>query len=122
MLQRIIEAIYKNTECAVVINGQITEWFKVEVGVKQGCLLSPTLFNIFLEFVMKEVVSASHELKLNNDLTANIRYADDTTLIAAIFDKMKVSTKELEEACKKYGMKINGKNARSYHHVRRKLI
>ena len=105
---RIIEAIYKNTECAVVINGRITEWFKVEVGVRQGCLLSPTLFNIFLEFVMNEVVSAKHELKLNNDLATNIRYADDTTLISAIFEKMQMSTKELENACKKFGMKING--------------
>ena len=47
----IIEALYKDTECAIVIDGHITEWFKVNIGVRQGCILSPTLFNIFLEFV-----------------------------------------------------------------------
>ena len=44
----IIENLYDDTECSVVINGHIINWFKVNVGVRQGCLLSPTLFNIFL--------------------------------------------------------------------------
>ena len=41
------------TEGAAVIDGELTEWFAVKTGLRQGCLLSPTLFNIFLEFVMK---------------------------------------------------------------------
>ena len=52
---RVIEALYNNTECAVVIDDQLTDWFEMRVGLRQGCLLSPTLFNIFLEFVMKEL-------------------------------------------------------------------
>ena len=56
---RILETLYDNTECAVVIDGQITSWFKVEIDLRQGCLLSPTLINIFLEYVMKEVKDMS---------------------------------------------------------------
>ena len=104
----IIEALYKDTECAIVIDGHITEWFKVNIGVRQGCILSPTLFNIFLEFVMKELKSLDQDLQMKNTLSVDIRYADDTTLISTVFNKLNISSGELEEACRKLGMKING--------------
>ena len=103
----IIENLYSNTKCAVVIDGQITNWFAVNVGVRQGCLLSPTMFNIFLEFVMKDLKSIERTLHLKDTIAIDIRYADDTTLIAAVFSKLKMSTQELEDACNKWGMKIN---------------
>ena len=104
----IIEALYKGTECAIVIDGHITEWFKVKIGVRQGCILSPTLFNIFLEFVMKELKSLDQDLQMKNILSVDIRYAGDTTLISTVFNKLKISSGELEEACRKWSMKING--------------
>ena len=52
---RIIESLYNETECTVVIDRQLTEWFAVKIGLRQGFPLSPTLFNIFLEFVMQEL-------------------------------------------------------------------
>ena len=104
----IIEQLYSDTECAVVIDGQITEWFKVEIGLRQGCLLSPVMFNIFLEFVTKELKATERQLKYSENISVDIRYADDTTLLAAVFEKLKLSTSQLEKACKKWGMKING--------------
>ena len=74
----------------------------------QGCILSPTLFNIFLEFVMKKLKSLDQDLQMKNILSVDIRYADDTTLISTVFNKLKISSGELEEACRKWGMKING--------------
>ena len=108
----IVENLYENTECAVVINGQLTEWFSVEVGVRQGCLLSPTLFNIFLEFVMKELLSLSPSIQFDDNMSVDLRYADDTTLLSTVFEKLKLSTKELERACRKWGVKINGAKCR----------
>ena len=105
---RIIESLYNETECAVVIDGQLTEWFAVKIGLRQGCLLSPILFNIFLEFVMKELKSLDSTLKFHDSLSIDIRYADDTTLLSAIFDKLHLSISQLENACQKWGMKING--------------
>ena len=107
---RIVEELYNNTECAVVIDGQLTEWFEVHVGLRQGCLLSPTLFNVFLEFVMKELSELDRTLALTDTFSTDIRYADDTTLLSAIFEKLKGSTKQLDAACNKFGMKIIGAN------------
>ena len=63
---RIVEELYNNTECAVVIDGQLTEWFEVHVGLRQGCVLSSTLFNVFLEFVMKELSELDRTLALTD--------------------------------------------------------
>ena len=103
----IIKNMYDNSECAITIDGNLTSWFKVNVGVRQGCLLSPTLFNVFLEFVFAELKSLDDKFDINNKLSTDIRYADDSTLLAAIFEKLELSTAELETACSKWGMKIN---------------
>ena len=105
---RMIEVLYDETECAVVIDGQLTDWFAIKIGVRQGCLLSPALFNIFIEFVMMELKNLDASLHLNDSLSLDIKYADDTALLSTIFDKLKLSTSQLESACKKWGMKING--------------
>ncbi len=100
--------MYNNSECAVIIDGQLTEWFTVDVEVKQGCLISPVLFNIFLESVMKELKEyTNNALVLNKDLSNDIRYADDTTLVACVFEKLQVFSGCLKAACQKWGMKIN---------------
>ena len=104
---RIVEELYNNTECAVVRDSQLTEWFEVHVGLGQGCLLSPSLFNIFLEFVMKELKDLDRTLILTDSLSIDIKYADDATLLSTIFDKLKLCTSQLDNACKKWGMKIN---------------
>ena len=49
---RVLESVYKDTFSAVRVNGELTEWFETIVGVLQGCVLSPLLFNIFLEIVI----------------------------------------------------------------------
>ena len=102
-----IKYMYDNTKCAITIDNTLTEWFEVRINVRQGCILSPTLFNLFLEFVMDEI-STLRDSHLAKNLTTDIRYADDTTLISAMLEKLQFSTEELERACKKWGLKING--------------
>ena len=95
----IIKNIYEDTQCAIMIEGHITEWFQVNVGVRQGCNMSPILFNVMLDYVMKEVRSLDENFCMSADMSIDIRYADDTTLITTIFDKLKITTGELEKAC-----------------------
>ena len=108
----IIEKMYDKTNCAVVIDGHITEWFHVSVGVRQGCLLSPTLFNLFLDFVMEEIKCLQNHITMDENLAMDLRYADDTTLISTVFTIMNLSTEQLEEACRQYGLKINADKCR----------
>jgi len=65
------------------------------------------LFKVFLEFVIYELVPLKNS-NLSSDMTADVRYADDTTLVSAIFQKLQLSTDKLEAACLKWGLKING--------------
>ena len=53
----LIESLYKNASSAVLLGGELGEFFPATVGVKQGCILSPVLFNAFLERIMQEALS-----------------------------------------------------------------
>ena len=55
-LVRTIEQLYDKATSAVQMNGSIGEWFRTTVGARQGCILSPTLFNIFLERIMSDAL------------------------------------------------------------------
>ena len=70
----IIEDTYDRTECAIQIDGKLTEWFAVNVGVCQGCILSPTLFNVFLGYVMDKVKSLLGDLEFDDTLSTGVRY------------------------------------------------
>ena len=56
-LIQVIKNLYNKATSAVLFNGSIGDWFRTTVGVQQGCLLSPTLFNIFLERIMTDALS-----------------------------------------------------------------
>ena len=81
---RAIENLYDKAQSAVLFNGSTGEWFRTTVGVRQGCLLSPTLFNIFLERIMCEVLD-DHEgsVSIGGRLITNFRFADDIVVNAA---------------------------------------
>ena len=83
----------------------VKEKISYEIGIFAGCTVSVILFlaafNIFLEYVVDELGNLQQTLMLNHDLSSDICYVDDTTLIAAVFNNLKISTKELESSCKK---------------------
>jgi hypothetical protein len=60
-----------------------TEWFEVRKGIIQGCILSPYLFNLYSEYIMKRVVFEDYkEIKVGGRTINNLRHADDTTILA----------------------------------------
>ena len=83
--------MYDQTKCAVIVNGKVTERFQIMTGVRQGCPLSPNLFNIFLEFVMADVKNLDSGVQMGGIRNNTIRYADDTTLLELIYDKLQTS-------------------------------
>ena len=82
-LVRTTEQLYDKTTSAVQINGNIGEWFRTIVGVRQGCLMSPTLFNIFLERIMSDALEDEwmDDLRFYVLLTVFQSYQDDVGMI-----------------------------------------
>ena len=83
-LVRTIEQLYEKATSAVQMNGSIREWFRTTVWVRQGCLLSPTLFNIFVDRIMPDALE-EHDGKVSKGgrNIINLQFADDIDALAA---------------------------------------
>ena len=83
-LIRTVMQLYDKATSAVQVNGSIGEWFSTKVGIRQGCLLSTTLFNIFLERIRSDALE-EHDGKVNiiggRNIT-NLRFADHIDALA----------------------------------------
>ena len=77
-LIQVIKTLYNKATSAVLFNGSIGDWFRTTIGVRQGCLLSTTLFNIFLERIMTDALE-DHEgtVSIGGRTITNLRFADD---------------------------------------------
>ena len=93
---------------AVQLNGSIGDWFRTTVGVRQGCLLSPTLFNIFLERIMSDVLE-EHDGKVSiggRNIT-NLRFADDIDALAEEEQELEALVESHDKTCTRYKMEIS---------------
>ena len=99
--------LYDKAQNAVLFNGSTEEWFRTTVGVRQGCLLSPTLFNIFLERIMCEALD-DHEgsVSIGGRLIANFRFADDAVVNAEEEEEAGVLLDRLDRTTTRYKMEI----------------
>ena len=82
-LIRVIKNLSDKATSAVLFNSSIGDWFRTAVGVRQGCLLSPTLFNIFLERIMTDALE-DHEgtVSIGGRTVTNLRVIDDVDGLA----------------------------------------
>ena len=69
----IIKNLYNKTEFSIIAGGELTDWFPVNIGVRQCCIMSPSLFNILLEHVMKGVQSLNRDFQLNEKLISDMQ-------------------------------------------------
>jgi len=107
-LVQTIEALYKDSKSAVLLNCQIGESFKTKVGVRQGCILSPILFNIYLENIMQETLQNHHtSITIGGRPICNLRFADDIDLMAGTKHELQDLTNKLENSAGAYGMEIS---------------
>ena len=102
--------LYKQASSMVMFQGAVSDWLHPKVGVCQGCLLSPTLFNSFIEWIMGEVLdSASNTVSIGSRNISNVRYANDIYIVAGCDTKLAKLVLSLNSVSRKYGMKINTK-------------
>ena len=85
------------------------EWFQIGKGVCQGCILSPCLFNLYAEYIMRNtgLEEAQAGIKIARRNIDNLRYADDTTLMAESEEELKSLLMKVKEESEKVGLKLN---------------
>ena len=78
----LLRNLYSGQEATVHTGHGTTDWFQIGKGVRQGCILSPCLFNFYAEYIMRNagLEEAQAEIKFTGRNINNLRYADDTTL------------------------------------------
>ena len=101
--------LYAGQEATVRTGHGTTDWFQIGKGVRQGCILSPCLLNLYAEYIMKnaglEEVQAG--IKIAGRSIDNLSYADDTTLMAKSEEELKSLLMKVKEDSEKVGLKVN---------------
>ena len=112
-LIRSIQNLYNKASSAVYLNNTIGEWFRTTVGVRQGCLLSPTLFNIFLERIMTDALE-NHRgtVSIGGREITNLRFADDIDGLAGTEEELAKLVERLDKTSTAYGMEISAEKTK----------
>ena len=107
-LNFLLRNLYAGQEATVRTGHGTTDWFQIGKGVCQGCLLSPCLFNIYAEYIMRNagLDEAGAGTKIAGRNINNLRYADDTTLMAES-EELKRFLMKVKDESEKAGLKLN---------------
>ena len=94
----LLRNLYAGQEATVRTGHGTTDWFQIRKGVCQGCILSPCLFNFYAEYIMRNagLQEAQAGIKIARRNVNNLRYADDTTLMAESEEELKKPLDESE--------------------------
>ena len=101
--------LYVGQETTVRTGHGTTDWFQIGKGVYQGCMLSPCLFNLYAEYIMRNagLEEAQAGIKIARRNINNLRYADDTTLMTESGEELKSLLIKVKEESEKVGLKLN---------------
>ena len=106
-LMCLLRNLYVGQEATVRTGCGITDWFQIGKGVRQGCILSPCLFNLYAEHIMRNIGldEAQAGVKIAGRNINNLSYADDTTLMAES-EELKSLLMKVKEECEKADLKL----------------
>ena len=101
--------LYAGQEATVRTGHGTTDWLQIGKGVRQGCILSLCLFNFYAEYTMRNtgLDEAQARIKIAERNINNLRYADDTTLMAESEEELKSLLMKVQEESEKVGLKLN---------------
>ena len=108
-LTYLLRNLYSGQEATVRTGHGTTDWFQIEKGVHQGCILSPCLLNLYAEYIMwnTRLEEAQAAIKIAGRNMNNLRYADDTTLMAESEEELKSLLMKVKEASQKVDLIFN---------------
>ena len=112
-LIRVIKNLYDKATSAVLFNSSIEDSFQTTVGVRQGCQLSPTLFNIFLERIVTDTLE-NHEgtVSIGGRTITDLRFADEINGLAEEGKELAKLVERLDKASTAYGMEVSAEKTR----------
>ena len=105
----LLSNLYAGQEATVRTGHGTTDWFQIGKGVQQGCILSPCLFNLQAEYIMRNagLEETQAGIKIARRNMNNFRYADDTTLMAESEEELKSLLMKVKEESEKVGLNLN---------------
>ena len=105
----LLRSLFAGQEATVRTGRETTDWFLTGKGVRQGCILSPCLFNLYAEYIMRNtgVEGTQAGIKIAGRNINNLRYADDTTLMAESEEELKSLLLKVKVESEKVGLKLN---------------
>ena len=105
----LLRNLYAGQEATITTGHETTDWFQIGKGVHQGCMLSPCLFNLYVEYIMQNarLDEAQAGINIARRNINNLRYADDTTLMAESEEELKRLLMKVKEESEKAGLKLN---------------
>ena len=105
----LLRNLYEGQEATVRIGHGTTDWFQIGKGVHQGCILSPCLFNLYAEYVIRNagLEETQSGIKIAGRNINNLRYADDTTLMVESEEELKSLLMKVKVESEKVGLKLN---------------
>ena len=111
-LVTLMQSLYADQEAKIRWNGKHTDYFNIGKGVRQGCILSPHLFSMYTEQIMREANIEHFGIKFGGRKISNLRYADDTALFAEHHQEATELINDLNLAGKSKGLKLNAKKTK----------
>ena len=105
----LLRNLYVGQEATVRMGHGTTDWFQIGKGVPQGCTLSPCLFKLYAEYIMRNagLEETQAGIKLARRNINNLRYADDTTLMGESEEELKSLLMKVKEKSEKVGLELN---------------
>ena len=105
----LLRTLYAGQEATIKTGHGTTDWFQIGKGLRQGCILSPYLFNLYVEYIMRNtgLEEAQDGIKIARRNISNLRYADDTTIMAESEEELKSLLMKVKEESEKVGLKLN---------------
>ena len=104
----LLRNLYAGQEATVRTGHGTTDWFQIGKGVRQGCILTPCLFNLYAEYIMRNagLEETQGGIKIAGRNINNLRYADDTTLVAESEEELKSLLMKVKVESVKAGLKL----------------
>jgi exonuclease III len=106
---RVLKKLYDKVQSTVLVNGEMTDWFDVTVGLRQGCVLSPVLFDLFINAVAEELRESECGVTFADTHVSILLFADDIVLVAPDAIKLQQMLNHVSDYCSRWRCDVNVK-------------